>query len=92
MANVRAHIFIDGRVQGVSYRYWTRKSAERLGLMGWVKNLEDGRVEAVFEGPKNKIQKMIDRCKRGPMPAGVKHIDVVWEEATGEYNEFEIIS
>ncbi len=89
---VRAHVFIEGRVQAVSYRYWTRKIATDLGLTGWVRNLADGRVEAVFEGSKKDVEEMIRNCRKGPMLAGVKHIDVVREKATGEFNNFEIVA
>ena len=88
---VRAHVFIEGRVHGIGFRYWVRKSAPGLNLTGWVKNLADGRVEAVFEGPKKDVEEMIRKCKRGPMLAGVKHIDVNWEKATGEFEEFIIL-
>ncbi len=89
---VRAHVFVEGRVQGISYRYWARKTAQGLGLTGWVKNLADGRVEAVFEGSKSKVEKIIEKCHEGPMLAGVKHIDVIWEKATREFNNFEIMA
>lgn len=89
---VRAHVFIEGRVQGVFYRDWTRRLAQGLQLTGWVRNLADGRVEAVFEGPKEKVEQMIEKCNEGPRLAGVKHIDTIWEEATGEFNNFEIVA
>lgn len=89
---VRAHVFIEGRVQGISYRYWTLRQAQGLQLTGWVRNLDDGRVEAVFEGQKKEVEQMVKKCKRGPMLAGVKHIDVVWEDATGEFKNFEIVA
>ena len=88
---VRAHVFIEGRVQGISYRYWARKTAKSMGLTGWVRNLADGRVEAVFEGTKGEVENMIEKCRKGPMLAGVKHLDVVWEEASGEFERFEIL-
>lgn len=87
----RAHVFIEGRVQGVFYRDWTRRLAQGLRLTGWVRNLEDGRVEAVFEGSKKNAEEMIKKCKVGPRLAGVKHIDVSWEKATGEFKDFEIV-
>ncbi len=88
--STRAHVFITGKVQGVFYRVWVRTQAERLGLTGWVKNLTDGSVEAVFEGPKDKIEEIISKCKIGPNVAGVKHLDIKWEKATEEYTGFEI--
>jgi len=63
--NIRAHVYIQGRVQGVNYRGWTRKAAQNLGLTGWVKNLVDGRVEAVFEGPKRYVEEIIKKCRDG---------------------------
>jgi acylphosphatase len=85
--STRAHVFIKGEVQGVFYRVWVRTQAERLGLTGWVKNLTDGRVEAVFEGPKDKIEEIISKCK---IVAGVKHLDIKWGKATKEHAGFEI--
>ncbi len=91
MDAVRAHVYIEGRVQGVFYRDWTRGLARGLGITGWVRNLEDGRVEALFEGSKGKVEEMIEKCKEGPRLAGVGHIDVIWEKATKEYRNFEVI-
>ena len=88
--NTRAHVFIKGEVQGVFYRVWVRTQAERLGLTGWARNLADGRVEAVFEGPKEEIEEIISKCKIGPSVAGVKHLEIKWGEATEEYEGFEI--
>lgn len=88
----RVHIFFEGRVQGVSFRWWVQKQVGKLGLVGWVKNLADGRVEAVFEGKRKDAEKVIEECKKGPMLAKVKHIDVVWEDATGEFKNFQIVS
>jgi len=80
----RAHLFIEGRVQGVFYRAFTREQAEDLGLNGWVRNLHDGKVEAVFEGPKERIEQAIILCRTGPAGSRVTHVDVAWEPATGE--------
>jgi len=91
MDTVRAHVYIEGRVQGVFFRDWTRRQARELGLTGWVRNIEDGRVEAVFEGPKKLLEKMIGKCQEGPPVANVSHIDVVWEKGTGEFSDFEVV-
>lgn len=88
--STRAHIFVKGKVQGVYYRVWVRAQAKKLGLTGWVKNLADGRVEAVFEGPKDRIEEVISNCEIGPNVAGVKHIDIKWEKVSGEHTGFEI--
>lgn len=89
-SEIRAHLFIEGRVQGVFFRVWTRNTAESLGLTGWVKNLANGRVEAVIEGSKDKVEEMIEKCGEGSRIAKVEHLDVIWEKATGEFDTFEI--
>ncbi len=86
----RAHIFIEGRVQGVGFRHFTQLNAEEVGVHGWVKNLPDGRVEAVLEGPIDHLDEMIDRLEQGPGASRVDHIDVEVEEATGEFSSFEV--
>lgn len=88
---IRAHLFIEGRVQGIFYRNWTQQQAQSLGLTGWVGNLADGRVEAVFEGPKTKVKEMVKKCYKGPGSAGVENVNVDWEKATGKFDGFEII-
>lgn len=91
MSNMkRVHVFISGRVQFVNFRYYTREKANSLGLNGWVKNLDDGRVEAVFEGDNNKIEEILKYCRKGPLLANVKDVNVIEEEPKGETN-FEII-
>ncbi|MBZ9578564.1 acylphosphatase [Patescibacteria group bacterium] len=86
----RAHIFVSGRVQGVFFRENTREKAEELGVFGWVKNLADGRVEAVFEGEKEKVESLIEWAKKGPEIARVNDIDVEWQEYKGEFKNFDI--
>jgi acylphosphatase len=86
----RAHILVSGKVQGVFFRENTRKQAEKLGVSGWVKNLQDGRVEAVFEGNKDNVEKLVKWAKKGPIWANVKDLDVDWENYKGEFNTFEI--
>ncbi|NWF51697.1 MAG: acylphosphatase [Nitrospirae bacterium] len=90
MDKVRAHLFIEGRVQGVFYRAFTRDIAHTLGLNGWVRNLHDGRVEAIFEGEKDTIEKAIKECYSGPPGARVTNIEVKWEEYTGDMKGFTI--
>jgi len=80
----RAHLHISGRVQGVFFRATTRDTAIELGLTGWVKNLPDGRVEAVFEGDKERIEEAIEWCRKGPSYAQVSDVKVRWENPTGE--------
>ena len=86
----RAHIFVAGKVQGVFYRERTRNQAEKLGVSGWVKNLQDRRVEAVFEGDKDSVEKMVNWARNGPIWAKVDALDVVWEDYKGEFDSFEI--
>ncbi len=90
MEKVRAHVFVEGRVQGVFFRANTREEANLLGLTGWVKNCWDGRVEAVFEGERETVEKVISWCKKGPPGALVKNVEINWEQATGECDTFSI--
>ena len=87
---VRAEIIVSGKVQGVFYRERTRQKAEKLGITGWVKNLGDGRVEAIFEGEKEKVEEMVDWARSGPIWAKVDGLDLVWEDYKGEFQNFEI--
>jgi len=91
MANVRARIIVEGRVQGVFFRAHTQEMADLLELKGWVKNRRDGRVEALFEGDQDKVEQMIQWCHRGPPQARVTSVLITWEEFTGEFNEFSIL-
>lgn len=80
----RAHVFIEGRVQGVFFRDSTRMQAERHGVAGWVRNLPDGRVEAVFEGPRDAVGALLRWAKEGPSGAYVTGVQIDDEEARGE--------
>ena len=91
MANeARARAVISGRVQGVFFRLETKHAAERLGVSGWVKNQIDGTVAAVFEGPRENVDSVLEWCKQGPRHARVEHVDVEWETYTGEFDGFNI--
>lgn len=90
MEKARAHIIVEGWVQGVFYRAFTRNVAVMRGLDGWVRNLPDGRVEAVFEGSRELIEQALKECRKGPFGSRVDSIDVSWEPATGEASGFEI--
>ncbi|MGA7934930.1 MAG: acylphosphatase [Kovacikia sp.] len=83
MNQIRAHAFISGRVQGVGYRFTTQDTAIELGLNGWVRNLPDGRVEAIFEGTEMQVKQMIDWCHQGPRGAIVHRVEVQYEPPTG---------
>jgi acylphosphatase len=80
----RAHLLISGRVQGVCYRAFTQDQAITFGLNGWVKNLHDGRVEAVLEGRREHIEQAILACKIGPAGARVTDVDITWKSPLGE--------
>lgn len=80
---VRAHVFVSGTVQGVFYRATTRDTARDVGVDGWVRNLEDGRVEAVFEGEKEDVEAMIEFCHEGSPAAAVSDVDVEYESPEG---------
>ena len=74
-------VLIEGRVQGVGFRYWTERVARELGLDGWVRNRRDGSVEAVFAGPADDVSEMLDRCRDGPASAVVTTVRIVEQDA-----------
>ena len=82
----RAHVFVSGTVQGVYFRATTRDTAREHDVDGWVRNLDDGRVEAVFEGPEDAVEALITFCHEGSSAARVEDIDVTYEEPRGEDN------
>jgi acylphosphatase len=86
---VRAHVHVSGRVQGVGYRAATRRRADGHGVDGWVRNLADGRVEAVFEGPRDAVASTVEWCHEGSRAARVDGVDVAWEEPVG-HDGFEV--
>ena len=90
MDKARAHVFVEGRVQGVFFRAETQRHARLNHLTGWVRNLLDGRVEAVFEGEKADVEKMIDWCHAGPPHAVVTEVTVSREAFKGESDTFTI--
>ena len=87
---VRAHLLISGVVQGVGYRWSCQRAAVRIGVKGWVRNLDDGRVEAVAQGPREQVEELIKWCYRGPSEASVSDIAVTYEEPTEEFQDFGI--
>lgn len=89
---VRVRLFVSGVVQGVSYRASTQEEARRRGILGWVKNLDDGRVEAVAQGTKDRVVELIAWCRKGPPAAKVEKVDVSWEEVGDELRGFEVRS
>lgn len=91
MATVRIRVLVEGRVQGVFFRDNTRRTAERLGIAGWVRNLADGRVEAVFEGEPNLIADALAEVRRGPQRAVVTRVEEFAEEEPEGLLGFRII-
>ena len=87
---VRARLLISGIVQGVGYRWSCNREARSLGLTGWVRNLPDGRVEAVLQGTRDQVERMIKWCYRGPSEAQVSDIAVSYEDALEDFQDFGI--
>lgn len=90
MTIARARILVAGIVQGVAYRQSAAWEAERLGLAGWVRNLPDGRVEALAEGPRDRVESLVAWCWRGPPSARVSQVEVAWGPAVGDLQGFRI--
>ena len=90
MGQARAHVIISGRVQGVFFRASTRDEARSRGLTGWVRNLPGNQVEAVFEGEEAAVKGAVEWCHEGPPFAVVRNVNVAWEAATGEFEDFQI--
>ncbi len=84
------HLFISGRVQGVGYRLSAYDKGRQLGLTGWVRNLPDGRVEMLIEGPEEKLQHMVKWAEIGPRFADVTNIELLEQALSGEFNDFQI--
>jgi len=86
----QANVVFSGGVQGVWFRAFTREQAQKAGLTGWVRNLPNGSVEALFEGSESAIQGVIEKCRQGPPAASVENIETRWQEASGAFTTFEI--
>lgn len=87
----RVEIIINGRVQGVFFRQKTKIEADKLGLLGWVRNEADGSVRILVEGEEEKIKELIAWAKAGPRFAQVKNIKVDWQEAKTEFSQFAVL-
>ena len=87
---MRAHMQVSGRVQGVYFRAWAAREAVRRGLTGWVRNLPDGSVEAVAEGPRADLEAFASCFRSGPPGAAVLSVDTRWSAATGEFETFDV--
>lgn len=89
-AKKRLSVFWFGRVQGVGFRYTAESVALELGITGWVRNLPDGRVEALAEGTEKKLQTFLDRIAAGPMKRYIINVQLDWQAPTGEFEEFQV--
>ena len=90
MEKIRAHVVVTGRVQGVFFRMETKHAAERTGVSGWVRNKNDGTVEAVFEGDEDRVDSVVEWCREGPPYARVIKVDVNRQAYQGEFEGFKI--
>jgi len=86
----RVEVYVEGLVQGVGFRYFTKKVAKELGIKGFVKNLPDGRVYIVAEGDEDQLEKFLSSVKKGPSLAIVRNVHVAEKPATGEFDDFVI--
>jgi acylphosphatase len=84
----RAHVYVNGLVQGVYFRASVREQAFEYGVKGWIRNLPDGRVEAVFEGEREIVERLIEFCRHGPPRARVSDVHVEWQQYAGEFIHF----
>jgi len=88
--HIQAHVLISGQVQGVSFRWYTLRKAQELGLTGWVCNLWDRRVEAIFEEPEEFVKQAVVWCHHGERPARVDDVKVTYSAAIGEFKHFKV--
>jgi acylphosphatase len=88
----RVHIFVEGRVQGVGFRYFTLEIANRFEITGWVRNTHNQEVEITAEGSREKLDQFINIIRRGPNAGFVKHLRIQWQSTTGEFKRFSVIS
>lgn len=87
----RARVIVHGRVQGVFFRLETQKAAAGIGVCGWVRNRDDGTVEAVFEGEQGCVNAAVEWCRRGSPLSVVEGVQVTWQVFTGEFDGFRIV-
>ena len=88
--HARLHAIVSGIVQGVNFRYYTQERARQLRLTGWVRNLADGTVEVIAEGPRPALEKLLEFLRRGPPTAAVTAMQTEWSQASGEFTSFEL--
>ncbi len=91
MANRRrVHVYYSGRVQGVGFRVTAEEAAEALDVVGWVKNLRDGRVELIAEADEGTLLRYLEAVRNGPMKNFIASVEVTWGTATNAFSEFSI--
>lgn len=90
MSLKRAHIFLEGRVQGVYFRSYSEEWAKQAGVTGWIKNTSNGKLEALLEGEEEDVVEVIAYMRQGPPYAQVTGVKVEWQSPTGEFNSFSI--
>ena len=91
MGNQRVRIFVKGKVQGVFFRQALKVMAKKKNVSGWVKNLKDGRVEALFEGEDLDVSHVVEWCHGGPANARVEDVEIRNEKFTGEFSKFDVL-
>ena len=91
MSNQRIRIFVTGKVQGVFFRQALKVMAKKNNIFGWVKNLKDGRVEAILEGEEEKVSRLIEWAHVGPSNARVEDVEIRNEKFTGEFSKFDVL-
>ena len=87
---LRLHATIEGRVQGVGFRYFVTRTAKPLDLTGWVRNRWNGKVEVIAEGNQQSLDNLLTALHRGPYPNTSQHVQISWEPANGEFKHFRI--
>ena len=90
VVNTRLHAIVEGRVQGVGFRYFVQENALSLGISGWVRNRWDRTVEVVAEGDKQRLDKLLAAIQRGPRASQVSAVKTKWSTSTGEFRDFQI--
>lgn len=86
----RVHVYFSGTVQGVGFRFTTRNIAKRLGIVGWVKNLSDGRVEITAEGKEEELKEFLEQIKKSSVGRYISNEDISWSEASNEFSSFKV--
>ncbi|MFB5597801.1 acylphosphatase [Candidatus Nitrosopumilus sediminis] len=91
MSNYRVRLFVTGKVQGVFFRQSLKVMAKKNNVFGWVKNLKDGRVEAILEGNEENVSRLVEWAHGGPANARVEDVDIRNEKFTGEFSKFDVL-